>query len=42
MYYFDKCPAWDWYYPYDHAPFLTDMAKNKFDFNVIDFNGACN
>lgn len=38
MYYFDKCPSWDWYYPYDHAPFLNDMAKNKFNFNNIKFN----
>jgi 5'-3' exonuclease len=37
MYYFDKCPSWDWYYPYDHAPFLTEMAKNKFDFDSIIF-----
>ncbi len=37
MYYFDKCPSWDYYYPYDHAPFLTDMARNKFDFNNVVF-----
>jgi 5'-3' exonuclease len=37
MYYFDKCPSWDWYYPYDHAPFLTEMAKNKFKFDNIIF-----
>ncbi len=37
MYYFDKCPSWDYYYPYDHAPFLMDMAKNKFDFNSVVF-----
>jgi 5'-3' exonuclease len=37
MYYFDKCPSWDYYYPYDHAPFLTDMARNKFDFNNVIF-----
>jgi 5'-3' exonuclease len=37
QYYFDKCPSWDYYYPYDHAPFLSDMAKNKFDFNSVVF-----
>jgi 5'-3' exonuclease len=37
IYYFDKCPSWDWYYPFDHAPFLTDMARNKFNFNSINF-----
>ena len=24
-YYFDKCPSWNWYFPFDHAPFLTDI-----------------
>lgn len=33
MYYLDKCPAWDWYYTYDHAPFLTDMVRDK---NIIE------
>ncbi len=37
MYYFDKCPSWDWYYPFDHAPFLNDMARNKFNFNSVKF-----
>ncbi len=37
MYYFDKCPSWDYYYPYDHAPFLSDMARNKFDFDKVIF-----
>jgi 5'-3' exonuclease len=26
-YYFDECPSWEWYYPYDHAPLLKDIAK---------------
>ncbi len=38
MYYFDKCPSWDWYYPFDHAPFLSDMARNKFNFDNINFS----
>ncbi len=25
LYYFDKCPSWDYFYNYDHAPFLNDM-----------------
>jgi len=33
MYYLDKCPSWDWYYIYDHAPFLTDMVRDK---TIID------
>jgi 5'-3' exoribonuclease 2 len=40
MYYFDKCPSWDYYYPYDHAPFLSDMAKHKFDFNNVVFKDS--
>jgi len=24
-YYFDKCPSWNWYFPFDHAPFITDI-----------------
>ena len=27
MYYFDKCPSWDWYFPYEHPPFLSDILK---------------
>ena len=38
QYYFDKCPSWDWYYPFDHAPFLSDMARNKFNCNKISFD----
>jgi len=26
-YYFEDCPSWDWYFPYDHPPFLEDVAK---------------
>ncbi len=37
MYYFDKCPSWDWYYPFDHAPFINDMIRTKFKFNTIKF-----
>jgi 5'-3' exonuclease len=34
-YYFNKCQSWDWHYPFDHAPFISDMAKNSSDY---DFN----
>lgn len=39
-YYFDKCPSWEWYYPFDHAPFISDMADfvRKYDFNETKFN----
>jgi 5'-3' exonuclease len=36
-YYFNTCPAWDWYYPYITPPFLNDIIKYKFDFNTIEF-----
>ncbi len=39
MYYFDKCPSWDYFYNFDHAPFLNDMImmENKPNFNTIKF-----
>ena len=33
-YYFDKCPSWTWYYPYDHAPFISDLAENFKHYNL--------
>lgn len=38
-YYFNKCPSWNWYYPFDHAPFISDMADfiRKYDLNNIEF-----
>jgi 5'-3' exonuclease len=38
-YYFDKCPSWAWYYPFDHPPFISDIAKymDKFDINKYEF-----
>ena len=27
LYYFDSCPSWDYYYPYDHPPFMYDIYK---------------
>lgn len=35
-YYFNKCPSWKWYYPYDHAPFISDLADNFKRFNLDD------
>jgi 5'-3' exonuclease len=26
LYYFDDCPSWDWYYPFDYPPFISDIA----------------
>ena len=28
LYYFDSCPSWDYYYPYDYPPFITDIYNN--------------
>ena len=41
-YYFDKCPSWDWYYPYDHAPFISDLADNFKRFNLDDIKFKVN
>ena len=27
IYYFDNCPGWEWYFPFDHPPFLTDIIQ---------------
>jgi len=39
LYYFDKCPSWNWYYPYNNPPFISDIDKymNLFDFNNYNF-----
>ena len=39
LYYFDKCPSWNWYYPYNNPPFISDINKymNLFDFNKYNF-----
>jgi 5'-3' exonuclease len=39
LYYFDKCPSWDWYYPFDYPPFISDIYKylNSTKFNKIKF-----
>ena len=37
-YYFDKCPSWNWYFPYDHPPFMNQVFKHKINFNEISFD----
>ena len=37
LYYFDSCPSWNWYYPYDHPPFLSDIKKYLININKISF-----
>jgi len=39
IYYFDTCPSWDWYYPFDHPPFISDIAKyfDKININKMKF-----
>lgn len=38
-YYFNECPSWNWYYPFDHAPFISDLATNfkRFDMDNAEF-----
>jgi len=36
-YYFDKIVDWEWYYPYDYPPFLSDIYKYLIDLNDIKF-----
>ena len=38
-YYFKKCNSWNWYYLYDHAPFISDLADNfkRINLNEITF-----
>ncbi len=40
QYYFDTCPSWEWYFPFDHPPFISDIAKylNKININKMKFN----
>jgi 5'-3' exoribonuclease 2 len=33
-YYFDTCTSWNWYYPYDHPPFISDINKYLININL--------
>jgi hypothetical protein len=39
LYYFDKCPSWDWYYPFDNPPFIGDiyLYLQKINMNTFKF-----
>jgi len=39
LYYFDKCASWNWYFPYDHPPFLKQISNycKIFKFKNIKF-----
>jgi 5'-3' exonuclease len=39
LYYFDKCNSWNWYYPFEHPPFIGDISKylNIINLNEINF-----
>ena len=32
-YYLDKCSSWEWYYPYNHSPMISDLS-NFFEMNM--------
>ncbi len=32
-YYFNKCQSWNWFFPFDHAPFIREMAVNAKNYN---------
>lgn len=36
-YYFQKIPDWNWYYPYDYAPFISDIYKYISNINFFTF-----
>jgi 5'-3' exonuclease len=35
-YYFDKCISWNWYYPFDYPPFISDIKKYLSNINLND------
>ena len=35
-YYFDKCKSWNWYFPYEHPPFLSDLNKYGKKYNFLN------
>jgi 5'-3' exonuclease len=36
-YYFQEIPDWNWFYPYDYPPFLSDINKYMINMNDIKF-----
>ncbi len=36
-YYFQEIPDWNWYYPYEYPPFLSDINKYMIKMNDIKF-----
>lgn len=36
-YYFQEIPDWNWFYPYDYPPFLSDINKYMINMNEIKF-----
>ena len=40
-YYFEQCPTWHYNYPYNHAPFVSDLYRyfemTKMDINTLEF-----
>jgi len=43
-YYFNGCICWEWQYPYNHGPFISDisdyMMNNSFDINQVVFKNS--
>jgi 5'-3' exonuclease len=37
LYYFEDCPSWEWYYPLEHPPFISDIYKYFDSFNFNDY-----
>jgi len=33
-YYFESCPSWEWYYPYDQPPLMSDISRYIKDINI--------
>ena len=42
LYYFDKCPCWDYYYKFDVAPFINDINNNAMHNNAMHNNAMHN
>ena len=38
-YYFDKCSSWSWYFPFEHAPLISDLAIHikTFTADMVNF-----